>query len=91
MTATLHDILLTTDELVARMADQPLFAITIREHTLNDIYAHVTVQIRDTPRPAPRGALLDLAARLGLEKVDLVGESYHVRGEIDGIIVELFG
>jgi hypothetical protein len=91
MSATTHDILLTTDELVADLEGQEIYAITIHERTLNGIYAHVTVQLGKTLHLAPLGALIDLAARINLEQIEIMRPgARRVRGVRDGITVELF-
>lgn len=86
MTA-LSDVLLAADEVVARLGEERVHALTVRSETISGIYAHVQVHLNSLPS-LPPSRLLEIAQQVGLTETR--AGTKNARGELDGITVELF-
>lgn len=89
------DVLLTADDVVATLEREGtgIFSVDVHDRTINGVYAHVALLIkgiRDHPASS-MGVLLDLAARVGLEGVEMQRGRRAVRGTLGQHVVELAG
>lgn len=90
---TYPDILDTASQVLSRLQDEQPYSVRLMARTANGIFCHVSLQFAQGDlQPAPRGALLDLAYRVGMTEVDLDRDpaKYRVTGKLNDNTVELW-